>query len=83
MRWQQTGRNDSGQLLCLSHHLEILINLHKAFFFFFFLQIKPVKGLNWGHAVIGNATWSGPRLRDVLKYIGVNEDDPAIQHIQV
>lgn len=45
-------------------------------------QVKPVKGLNWGHAAIGNATWSGPRLRDVLKYIGVNEEDPAIQHIQ-
>lgn len=45
-------------------------------------RIKPVKGLNWGHAAIGNATWSGPRLRDVLNYIGVKEEDPAIQHIQ-
>ena len=48
-----------------------------------FVQVKPVKGLNWGHAVIGNATWSGPRLRDVLQYVGVNDSDPKIQHVQV
>ncbi|KAE8742914.1 hypothetical protein FOCC_FOCC011466 [Frankliniella occidentalis] len=45
-------------------------------------EIKPVKGLNWGHAAIGNATWSGPRLSDILRYIGVKENDPSIQHIQ-
>ena len=45
-------------------------------------KIKPVKGLNWGHAAIGNATWSGPRLRDVLQYLGITDDDPKIQHVQ-
>lgn len=44
-------------------------------------QIKPVKGLNWGHAVIGNATWSGARLRDVLMHFGV-KDDPGFEHVQ-
>lgn len=48
-----------------------------------FVQVKPVKGLNWGHAAIGNATWAGPRLCDVLQYIGVKDNDPSIQHIQV
>lgn len=33
--------------------------------------VKPVKGLSWGAAAIGNATWSGVRLRDVLKSMGV------------
>lgn len=36
-------------------------------------KIKPVKGLNWGHAVIGNATWSGVKLRDLLLRLGVPE----------
>ncbi|KAK3919403.1 Sulfite oxidase, mitochondrial [Frankliniella fusca] len=45
-------------------------------------EIKPVKGLNWGHAAVGNATWTGPRLSDVLRHIGVNENDPSVQHIQ-
>lgn len=27
---------------------------------------RPVNGLQWGHAAIGNAKWTGTRLRDVL-----------------
>ena len=27
---------------------------------------RPVNGLQWGHAAIGNAKWTGARLRDVL-----------------
>lgn len=46
------------------------------------LQYKAVKGLNWGAAAVGNATWSGARLRDVLKLAGVNEDSP-LHHVQV
>ncbi|XP_014248665.1 probable sulfite oxidase, mitochondrial [Cimex lectularius] len=43
--------------------------------------IKPVKGLNWTHAAIGNATWSGPKLLDVLKSLGL-DDNPEAQHVQ-
>lgn len=38
-------------------------------------SVKKVKGLSWGRAAIGNATWSGARLRDVLAWAGVGEDD--------
>ncbi|RZC37714.1 sulfite oxidase, mitochondrial [Asbolus verrucosus] len=43
---------------------------------------KPVKGLNWGPAAVGNATWAGVRLRDVLKKSGINEDDKKWKHVQ-
>ncbi|KAL4655598.1 sulfite oxidase, mitochondrial [Arapaima gigas] len=33
-------------------------------------QVKQVKGLSWGIAAIGNATWAGARLRDVLLEVG-------------
>ncbi|CAH1155048.1 unnamed protein product [Phaedon cochleariae] len=45
-------------------------------------KVKPVKGLNWGPAAIGNATWTGVPLREILKLAGVNEDDAKHQHIQ-
>ncbi|XP_063222455.1 sulfite oxidase isoform X2 [Bacillus rossius redtenbacheri] len=45
-------------------------------------QVKPVKGLTWGAAAIGNATWSGARLRDVLLAAGLPEDHPGIKHVQ-
>jgi len=32
--------------------------------------IKPVKGLEWDIGAIGNATWGGVKLRDVLLYAG-------------
>jgi len=46
-----------------------------------FQQVKAVKGLSWGHAAIGNATWSGARLTDVLKYVGytANEKDAHVK----
>lgn len=45
--------------------------------------IKPVKGLNWGIAAIGNATWTGVLLRDVLKKIGVEDNiETEYNHIQ-
>ncbi|KAM9408581.1 sulfite oxidase, mitochondrial [Pholidichthys leucotaenia] len=37
-------------------------------------KVKPVKGLNWTIAAIGNATWSGARLRDVLLAAGYGPD---------
>lgn len=45
--------------------------------------MKPVKGLSWGPAAIGNATWSGARLYDVLKAAGLEEDHPGVEHVQV
>lgn len=33
--------------------------------------IKPIKGVPWGPAAIGNAEWSGFRLSDVLKTAGL------------
>ncbi|XP_073998352.1 sulfite oxidase isoform X2 [Rhodnius prolixus] len=44
-------------------------------------QIKPVKGLSWGHAAIGNAEWTGVKLSDLLKKLGVNESSKAL-HVQ-
>lgn len=39
-----------------------------------FLRVKEVQGLTWGPGAISNAIWSGPRLRDVLHYAGINEE---------
>ncbi|XP_019867605.2 sulfite oxidase, mitochondrial isoform X2 [Aethina tumida] len=38
-------------------------------------QVKPVKGLNWGPAAIGNAKFTGVPLRDVLRLAGLTEKD--------
>lgn len=43
-------------------------------------EVKAVKGLSWGAAAVGNATWSGARLSDVLKKMGVESDEQ--KHIQ-
>uniref|UniRef100_A0A8C6S5T3 Sulfite oxidase n=1 Tax=Neogobius melanostomus TaxID=47308 RepID=A0A8C6S5T3_9GOBI len=49
-------------------------DMHKA---------KQVKGLNWGIAAIGNASWSGAKLRDVLLAAGYTLDDSKwAQHVQ-
>ncbi|XP_065098003.1 sulfite oxidase, mitochondrial [Paramisgurnus dabryanus] len=46
-------------------------------------KVKHVKGLNWGVAAIGNATWSGARLRDVLLYYGFGpEVEAKARHVQ-
>lgn len=45
--------------------------------------MKPVKGLSWGQAAVGNATWTGVLLRDVLLAAGLREDTPGIEHVQV
>ncbi|XP_012288877.1 sulfite oxidase isoform X2 [Orussus abietinus] len=41
---------------------------------------KPLKGLSWGVGAVGNATWTGVRLCDLLNYLGVNEND--YDHVQ-
>ncbi|XP_039283083.1 sulfite oxidase, mitochondrial, partial [Nilaparvata lugens] len=45
-------------------------------------KIKKVKGLDWGTAAIGNATFSGARLYDVLRAAGLKEDEIKAQHVQ-
>lgn len=45
-------------------------------------KVKEVKGLNWGSAAISTAEWSGVLLIDVLKYAGVDVNNPKIQHVQ-
>ena len=41
---------------------------------------KQLKGLSWGVGAIGNSTWSGAKLCDVLKELGINEED--YNHVQ-
>lgn len=48
---------------------------------FVILQVKPVKGLNWGAAAISNASWGGAKLRDVLMYAGLTDEDKRVIHI--
>uniref|UniRef100_A0A8D8G340 sulfite oxidase n=1 Tax=Culex pipiens TaxID=7175 RepID=A0A8D8G340_CULPI len=44
------------------------------------MEVKPIKGLPWGPAAVGNAQWSGVRLVDVLKAMGVESDE--VSHVQ-
>jgi DMSO/TMAO reductase YedYZ molybdopterin-dependent catalytic subunit len=37
------------------------------------LSQPHVAGVEWGHGAMGNATWRGPRLRDVLAKAGVKQ----------
>uniref|UniRef100_A0A0R3RK36 sulfite oxidase n=1 Tax=Elaeophora elaphi TaxID=1147741 RepID=A0A0R3RK36_9BILA len=43
--------------------------------------IKKVQGLSWKNTAIGNAKWSGVRLKDVLMKAGVNPNDKRIKHV--
>lgn len=42
---------------------------------------KPVRGLHWGAAAVGNAVWSGPKLCDILCDMGVTSDDTRHVHV--
>ncbi|XP_055598643.1 sulfite oxidase, mitochondrial isoform X2 [Uranotaenia lowii] len=44
------------------------------------MDIKPIKGLPWGPSAVGNAEWTGVRLVDVLKAMGVESDETS--HVQ-
>lgn len=46
-------------------------------------QVKPVKGLSWGAAAVGNAVWSGPKLRDILMQLNIESDDTRHVHVGV
>ncbi|CAK9795358.1 Sulfite oxidase, mitochondrial [Anthophora plagiata] len=41
---------------------------------------KHLKGLSWDVGAVGNATWTGAKLCDVLKDLGINEDN--YNHVQ-
>ena len=38
------------------------------------MTVKSVRGLGWGTNAISNAEWTGVKLRDVLDYIGADEE---------
>jgi len=42
------------------------------------IAVKPVKGVPWREGAIGNATWSGAKLSDVLKMASVK---PEAKHV--
>lgn len=46
-------------------------------------KVREVKGISWTGGAIGNTTWTGVKLRDVLLYAGLKESDieGKIQHI--
>lgn len=45
-------------------------------------KVKPVKGLNWGPSAVGNAEWTGVRLRDVLAKHGIKSDEVKHVHFE-
>lgn len=45
-------------------------------------KVKPVKGLNWGPSAVGNAEWTGVRLRDVLSKHGIKSDEVRHVHFE-
>lgn len=46
-------------------------------------QVKPVKGLSWGMAAVGNAVWTGPKLCDILKEMGIESNETQHVHVSV
>lgn len=46
-------------------------------------RVKPVKGLSWGTAAVGNAVWSGPRLCDILKEMGIESNETQHVHVSI
>ncbi|KAL3990175.1 Oxidoreductase molybdopterin binding domain family protein [Acanthocheilonema viteae] len=43
--------------------------------------VKKVQGLNWKNSAVGNAKWTGVRLKDVLMKAGINPNDKRIKHV--
>lgn len=48
-------------------------------------KVKPVKGISWTGGAIGNATWTGVRLRDVLLHAGVKDGEEygEVHHVHL
>uniref|UniRef100_A0A0M3I7X2 sulfite oxidase n=1 Tax=Ascaris lumbricoides TaxID=6252 RepID=A0A0M3I7X2_ASCLU len=45
-------------------------------------KFKKVQGLAWRGQAIGNAKWTGVRLRDILIAAGVDPNDKRLKHVQ-
>lgn len=45
-------------------------------------KVKEVKGLFWSHAALSTASWTGVRLKDVLKYCKADMTRESLKHIQ-
>ncbi|XP_058461125.1 sulfite oxidase, mitochondrial [Malaya genurostris] len=46
------------------------------------MKINPIKGLPWGPSAVGNAKWSGVRLADLLREMGVESDENSHVHFE-
>ncbi|XP_058832753.1 sulfite oxidase, mitochondrial isoform X2 [Topomyia yanbarensis] len=46
------------------------------------MDINPIKGLPWGSSAVGNAKWSGVRLADLLREMGVESDEISHVHFE-
>ncbi|KRT82874.1 hypothetical protein AMK59_3021 [Oryctes borbonicus] len=44
-------------------------------------KVKEVKGLSWSLSAVGNATWTGVRLVDVLKSVGIDDTTQGFHHV--
>lgn len=45
-------------------------------------HVKAVKGLTWNAGAVGNAVWTGPKLCDILKEMGVESDENRHVHFE-
>ena len=45
---------------------------------FDYLQGRPASGTQWGRGAVGNASWSGPALTDILTLAGVADDARSV-----
>lgn len=45
-------------------------------------KLKEIKGLDWGVGAMSNARWTGVRLVDLLKYLGIQPCE-SIKHFQM
>lgn len=74
------GGNRRSEMAKVKKFFHKQYNKHN-YIFIIWLQEKELKGLSWGVGAVGNATWTGARLYDVLKNLGIDEDN--YNHVQV
>ena len=46
-------------------------------------KFKEIKGLNWQVGAIGNASWTGVRLIDLLDSLGMKLNEESFKHVQL
>ncbi|TGZ77134.1 molybdopterin binding oxidoreductase [Ascodesmis nigricans] len=44
-------------------------------------KVREVDGLDWNDGAVCNASWEGPLLKDVLKSVGVTEDEAGLKSL--